>query len=140
MANPFIKGCGVTHIALNSSDFERSLRFYTEGLGFTLYRRWGKPEERMIALLDSGDGTYIELFSDGVANGEIDTKQAGAYAHLAFHVEDADAAYQRAMDCGATSHIAPKFATLTSEPPINVRLAFVKGPDGEQLEFFQVLD
>lgn len=140
MANSIIENCGVTHIALNASDFERSLRFYTEALGFTVYRRWGKPEERMIALLDTGDGSYIELFSNGVPSGEVDTKQAGAFAHLAFHVKDTDAAYERAMAYGAESHIAPKYATLASEPPIHVRLAFVKGPDGEQLEFFQVLD
>ena len=138
MANSIIEGCGVTHIALKCSDYERSLKFYTEGLGFTVYRHWGSPETRLVALLDSGDGTYIELFSDGQA-GTVNNTLAGAYAHLAFHVKDADAAYAQAVAHGAEPMIPPKDVTIQSEPPLPVHLAFVKGPDGEELEFFQVL-
>lgn len=137
MANSIIEGCGVTHIALNASDFDRSIQFYTEGLGFTVFRSWGKPGRR-IALLDSGDGTCIELFSDaqtGTPNGTL----AGGYAHLAFHVKDAEAAFNRAVQFGAGPKTPPKQVDIPSDPMLPVKLAFVTGPDGEELEFFQVL-
>lgn len=139
MANSVLKGCGVTHIALNASDFDRSLKFYTEGLGFSVYRHWAAPT-REIALLDSGDGTCIELFSNAPASGKPDNNTAGSWAHLAFHVADADACYRRALEAGAQPKTAPKTMELPSTPPIPVRLAFVFGPDGEELEFFQVLE
>ena len=32
--NPKLRGGGIHHIAIEASDFEKSLRFYMEGLGF----------------------------------------------------------------------------------------------------------
>jgi lactoylglutathione lyase len=46
----------VRHLGLCVSDFERSLRFYTEGLGFELAERFDIPS----ALADP-DGIRIEL-------------------------------------------------------------------------------
>lgn len=40
MANEKIAGCGFHHVALQTSDFEKSLAFYTEGLGFQLRAKW----------------------------------------------------------------------------------------------------
>ena len=38
-----IERVGVTHIGLCVSDFDRSLRFYTEGLGFEVAEGWDIP-------------------------------------------------------------------------------------------------
>lgn len=135
MANQIIEGCGVHHIALNVSDFEKSLKFYTEGLGFTLYRKWGGPEKQ-IAMVDIGDGNYMEIFSNAKP-GVSDCTDAGNYIHLAFRVKDTKAAFARALEYGATEKIAPKFVEIQSDPVLPVWLSFVKGPDGEELEFFQ---
>ena len=135
MANEIIKDIRIHHIALKVSDFEKSVRFYSEGLGFKVYRQWGN-EVRTIALVDIGDDSYLELFSDGTPR-EGDREQAGDFIHLAFRVKDTRAAYEQALAAGATPHIAPKEAVLGNNPPLNVSLSFVKGPDGEQLEFFQ---
>ena len=52
---------------------------------------------------------------------------------------DAEAAYDRAIAHGAGSKIPPKRVDIQSDPVLPVKLAFVTGPDGEELEFFQVL-
>ena len=127
---------GFHHIALHSSDFEKSYKFYTEGLGFTEYRRW-KSGERTIALLDAGNGAMIELFSNGKERTCFE-EQAGHYVHLALRVKDSKAAYEKAMAYGAVSKMEPKVMDLPSEPPIPAVISFVKGPDGEEVEFFEV--
>ena len=126
---------GVHHIALRAVDFDASLRFYQDGLGFVRAYGWGEGDGRA-AMLDTGDGNYLELFAGGRrAPGEEPPE--GALLHFALRTQDVDAAYARALAAGARTHIAPKDVTLQGDPPVPVRLAFVKGPDGEIIEFFR---
>lgn len=135
MGNEIIKNCGFHHVALSASDFEKSFKFYTEGLGFNLFRTFISSSGKKVALLDMGNGDMIELFSDG-ENGNHD-ECAGSYFHLALKTTDAKAAYKRAMEFGAESHKVPADMELPSEPPIKACIGFVKGPDGELIEFFE---
>lgn len=138
MSNNIIKGLGYAHIAIASYDFEKSLAFY-KALGMTVYTEWGEGDKH-IALLDMGEGALVELFSKPALNSE---KSAGLedgaqFMHFAFSAEDVDAAYETALNAGATPLIAPKDAPLASHPvPLTLRVAFVKGPCGEELEFFK---
>lgn len=129
---------GVHHIALNASDFDKTIAFYTEGLGLKLFRAWSNPEKR-IAMVQLEEGPCLEIFSNAAPRTMVDT-EAGNYIHLALLVEDVQAAFDRALAFGAEVKIAPKKVTLPSEPPMNVELCFVKGPDGEEIEFFKPLD
>jgi len=135
MADNYITGCGIHHIAVRVSDFEAAKKFYLDGLGFTIFKEWGAPDRR-IALVDTGNGNYLEIFS-GAPAGTINSDCAGSLVHIALRVSDARAAYERAIACGAVPHILPKDTQLPSEPPFPVSIAFVKGPDGEIIEFFQ---
>lgn len=137
MENTVIGCTGFHHVALHSSDFEKSYKFYTEGLGFKEYRHWKAANGRTIALLDAGNGAMIELFSDG-AERTCFTEQAGLYIHLALRVKDSKAAFARALEYGAKVKMEPKEMELPSEPPIPATISFVKGPDGEEVEFFEV--
>ena len=130
---------GVENRLYHVSDFEKSLKFYTEGLGFTVYRSWIAGSGKKIALLDMGNGNCIELFSDG-EKAEYPAEPAGSYFHLALKTDDAKEAYEKAIAYGAPSHKAPDTYALPAQPPINAIIAFVKGPDGELVEFFQELD
>ncbi len=134
MANTVIPGMSFHHAALSVSDFDKSLKFYTQALGFTVYRSWTAGTGKKIALLDIGNGSYFEMFSDGEPCEH--TENAGQFFHLALKVTDTKAAYDAAMAGGAVSHKVPTTMLLPSEPPIPVTLAFVLGPDGEQIEFF----
>lgn len=129
MANEIIRGMGITHTAIAASDFEKSMKFYT-ALGMRLYTQWGAEGSR-IALLDTGDGTRIELFEKpGLTAGE------SALLHLAFSVQNVDEAYATALRAGAGRVRAPEDLPLDGKPfRITLRVAFVKGPAGEELEF-----
>ena len=130
MSESFIKGCH--HVALVADDFEKSCAFY-EALGLVPVVGWGEGDHR-IRMFDMGDGTRLELFAGG-----SDAYQAeGKYKHLAFAVDDVDAAYTHALSVGAVSLTPPKSVPLPSTPEaITIRIAFVLGPSGEQLEFFK---
>ena len=57
--------------------------------------------------------------------------------HVALSTSDPDAAYQAALAAGAAPHMAPTDITIQSAIPIPIRIAFVKGFDGELIEFFK---
>lgn len=87
-------------------------------------------EDQTVAMLDAGDGTYVELFSGG--SGE---KPNGSILHLALRTDDCDAATARAA--GGTITQEPTDTVLEGDPPVPVRYSFFEGPDGEQIELFQ---
>lgn len=132
MPNNKIENVGVHHIALAVSDFDKSLRFYTEGLGFTQIAAWGEGEGRAV-MLDIGNGSCFEIFANGTKEAQSNEK----FIHFAFSTTDPDSAYHNAIAAGAAPHIEPKDVTIESNPPMPVRIAFVKGLDGEILEFFK---
>lgn len=135
---------GIHHVAIRAEDFDRTLRFYTEGLGFRIRHGWSLPEFRIerAALLDSGDGkTYIEVFdrdaavpSGGRRRRDDEEPVEGSLLHLALRVPDADSAYRRALAFGARPCIEPMSLSL-GNPPVQVRNSLVYGPDGEVIEF-----
>ena len=134
MANEIIKGMGFHHMSLYVSDFDKSLAFYKR-LGMSIYTAWGEKENR-IALLDTGDGSMLELFEKP---GQ-DIPSEGRWQHLALHVENVQAALDTALAAGATLHTPVQIMDLDSHPrKITIQIAFVYGPDGEVLEFIKQL-
>lgn len=130
--NKTIGGGGFHHIAIRVSDFDASVRFYTQVLGFVEKISWGEPNKRAI-MLDTGDGNYLELF----AGGSKDPKPEGMVLHFALRTDNCDAALQLARAAGMQVTMEPKDVEIPSQPPTPVRIAFCKGPDGEVIEFFQ---
>jgi len=131
--NKTISGCGFHHVALHARDFDASVRFYTQALGFIEKIRWGDEKSKAI-MLDTGDGNYIEIFSGG----PTEPKPEGAILHFALRADNCDAALDRARAAGAVVTMESKDVLIQSTPgPTPVRIAFCKGPDGEIIEFFQ---
>ena len=134
MANDIIKGMGFHHLSLYASDFDKSLAFYQK-LGMSVYTAWGEGDSR-IALLDTGDGSLLELF----AKPGMSVPAEGRFQHLALHVENVEAALNTALAAGATLQMPVTVMDLDSHPrKITIQIAFVKGPDGEVLEFIKQL-
>lgn len=130
--NPAIGGGGFHHVSMRVRDMDASLKFYTEGLGFTPKLTWGQGE-RQTVLLDTGDGNYFEISGGG----SDAPKPEGIFLHLALRTTDCDTAVERARAAGAEITVEPRDVMLSSIPPTPIRIAFFKGPDGELIELFQ---
>ena len=117
------------HIALQVLDMERSISFYVNGLRFRVERDTGYAQNRVVVL--QGWGMRIELFANGVDR----PVRFAKWAHLAFYTETPDSAYENALAVGAKTYLPPcdykphQYATSSD------RIAFVRGPDGELIEF-----
>lgn len=127
---------GTHHIAITASDFDRSCRFYVDGLGMKTVAAWGSGDQRA-TLLDIGDGTCIELFAGGRPEDTPQEESKLGLIHLAFDVPSPDLSFQRALEFGAQPRTEPTDIALDAQPePLSLRIAFVYGPDREVLEFF----
>lgn len=136
---------GFHHVAIRAVDFDSTLQFYCEGLGCSVRHRFSVPGRiDRAAFLDMGGGHYIEVFgqgstvqSEGRRRRPDEEPTEGALLHFCFRVTDVQAAYARALAAGAVSRVAPGTRQLGGEPPAEVEIAFVTGPNGEVIEFLK---
>jgi glyoxylase I family protein len=129
--NEKIAGGGFHHVAMRVADFDASWAFYVDALGFEPGRTWGEGDSRA-AMLDTGDGNYLEIFAGGAGD-----QPEGTVIHFALRTDDTDQAIEAARAAGAEVTVEPKDVSIPSDPPVEARIAFCKGPDGEVIEFFQ---
>ncbi|MBI3926346.1 MAG: lactoylglutathione lyase [Armatimonadetes bacterium] len=120
------------HVMLRVRNLERAVEFYTRALGMRLLRKKDYPEGRFtLAFLGYGEESEITAL-ELTHNWDTDDYENGtAYGHMAIGVDDLERAYQHALENGGTSKVAPK--TFGS----GTRLAFVKDPDGYDVEFIE---
>lgn len=140
---------GIHHIAIRAKDFEKTLRFYTGTLQFSVRHTWSLPEFHLkqAAMLKSADGsTFIELFdndADIAAQGRPplpgEESVQGALLHFSLCVDNAQNAYNEAIEHGARSCVPPMTLTL-GKPPLTVRNALIYSPNGEVIEFIEKSD
>lgn len=133
------------HVAIRAVDFDATIKFYTEGLGFRLHFPFAVPGRiDRAAFLDAGDGRFIEVFgqasnvqSEGRRREPGEDRTEGALLHFCLRAADTDASYARALAAGAVSRVEPVTRRLGEDPLVEVRIAFVTGPNGEVIEFLQ---
>ncbi len=128
---------GFHHAAIQTRDFDKSIAFY-KALGFSVKISWGGEGRRCI-MLDMGDGGCLEIFE---SHGELPhtdiSGDAGNWLHLAVKTDEIRILFAKAVSAGAKVKQPPEELVLDSHPkPTLVTAAFVYGPDGELLEFFQ---
>jgi glyoxylase I family protein len=136
---------GFHHVAIRAVDFDETIRFYTEGLGFRVHYPFSVPGRiDRAAFLDAGDGRFVEVFgpgstvqAEGRRRAPEEERTEGALLHYCLRVADTDAAYARAIAAGALSRVEPGTRRLGEDPVVEVRIAFVTGPNGEVIEFMQ---
>ncbi len=132
--NERIPGCGTHHVAVQTRDWDASLKLYQDVMGMTPIAEFGIPD-RKIMLLDTGDGSHMELFQPtSETPGPDGPSHNDPLTHVAFATTDARAAIEHVRQAGYEVTVEPKDLKLDK---LNVTVAFFKGPCGEILEFFQ---
>ena len=124
---------GVHHIALKCQGveaFRETIHFYHDVLGMPIVRTWGAGEN-LGAMLAAGD-SLMEIFSNAP-----DTLETGSIRHFALATDDVDDCARKAEAAGYEVFIQPKDIVIASNPPYPARIAFCRGPVGEEIEFFK---
>lgn len=126
---------GFHHVAIKVKDFDASLKFYTQLLGFPVTLSWGQGDQRA-AMIDTGNGNCVELF----AGGSGESKPEGHWLHLALRCTDTKSAIEKVRAAGYKVTMETADILIDSKPAkCPVRIAFFQGPDGEVIEFFQLV-
>lgn len=119
-------------VALTTSDYDRSVKFYCEGLGIEPAAIWNNGQGHAL-VINMGTAT-LEIFDEQQAE-TIDQIEAGkrvsGQIRFALKVPDLKAAMERLLSKGATLVHAP---VTTPWGDLNVRL---QDPDGVQVTLFQ---
>ncbi|MBI4180410.1 MAG: VOC family protein [Chloroflexi bacterium] len=121
----------IDHTEFVPADFEKTLHFYTEIIGFkiTMRRKVDRPPMKEIVFIELG-GTMLELFSvQNPAPASRETWQVG-YRKIAIQVEDAGKAVTYLKNNG----IEIVSSSPATEP---TRRAEIKDPDGISIELIQ---
>lgn len=119
------------HVAVICSDEAKALDFYVNKLGFAVEKEaWREAQQDWLRMLRLGD-TVIELFIKADAPARPSEPEALGLRHLAFRVEDIEAA-------AAWLHARGIETEPIREDPYNGgRLAFFRDPDGLPLELHE---
>lgn len=119
---------GIHHVSMRCSGEEKCaevIRFYHELLGLPIVHRWGNG-----LMFGTGAG-FVEIITNQGGN-----SAAGAIPHFALATEDVDK-YIRIVEAEGYEIITPpKDVVIPSDPPLPARIAFCRGPLGEEVEFF----
>lgn len=118
---------------LGVTDMERSLRFYLDGLGFTIMNKW-EPEGRIrwCWLTRGGASIMLQEFVKGGHGGQRSEGVLGQGVNLCFQCEDAVALYRELRSRG-----------LEAREPFVGNSMWVTGlsdPDGYKLDFESATD
>lgn len=132
--NQKIAGLGTHHIAVQTQDYEASIAFYTEVMGMAQTAEFSAGGRR-ICLLDIGDGSHLELFEPVPGTTPSGDAEGNVVFHFALATSDIEAGLERVRAAGMEITVELKTVDLG---PLNVSIAFFKGPGGEVVEFFQV--
>jgi catechol 2,3-dioxygenase-like lactoylglutathione lyase family enzyme len=135
MPNPILGTGGFHHVCVKTRDWDRTIEFYRDVLGCSEKIEWRSAPERA-ALLDTGDGNYIEVFED------LDYAPApnGSVVHFALRTTKLDEVAAHVRASGAKITVEPKDVTISTTNnagAVAIRLFFCEGPSGEVIELFQ---
>src|SRR3954468_21876973 len=126
---------GFHHVCVKTRDWDQTMRFYRDLLGFREKIAWRAAPQRAV-MLDTGDGNYLEVFEDAA----YEASPNGSVLHFALRTSQLDHVAARVRDFGAKITMEPKDVTLSTtngQGSVPIRIFFCEGPSGEVIEFFQ---
>jgi catechol 2,3-dioxygenase-like lactoylglutathione lyase family enzyme len=131
------------HLALTTGSFERLRAFYVETLGLPVVG--GFPDHEIVFL--GAGSTTIELIGENSLcakkrRSAENRAQRQGWHHLAWEVEDVDAAFAELPARGVEAHSPPEdFPPGEPQPgTTRLRIAFLRDPDGNLLELVAPLN
>jgi len=146
---------GIHHVALGVNDFDKALRFYTQGLGFEVVQEGefdGSPEvDAAIGLKDArarmamlqGPNAFLELWQyTNPAPKDLRSRPCDyGYPHFALQVEDIQAEYDRLQEhgmefVGPVVHFGDRASAIYGRASCGniIELYEIKSPEIAQLE------
>lgn len=120
----------IHHVSLKAQSREKldeAVAFYCDILGLSVYRQWDNG-----VLIDIG-GSFIEIFTSDIKF------ESGIIKHFALETDDVDKCVESVREKGYRVLIEPNNREIPSAPPVKLRMAFVEGALGEEIEFFKTL-
>lgn len=122
----------IHHIAIICSDYEKSKRFYTEILGFTIIAENYRAERQSYKLDLAVNGIYvIELFSFTNPPQRVSRPEAAGLRHLAFEVDNIDDTTEWLSQNGVV------FEPVRIDEFTGKRFTFFADPDNLPVEFYE---
>ncbi len=113
---------GLAHVALYTPRLEETIRFYQEVFQAEDLGHFDRPHK----------GCWLSIGGDILEVFESEPMGDGCFKHIAIACDDVDEYYHLALAHGGASYVPPK----DIDSPRPARIAFVKGPSGEQIELF----
>ncbi|HEY1038370.1 MAG TPA: VOC family protein [Bacteroidia bacterium] len=127
-----IKLTRIHHIAIICSDYERSKKFYTSTLGFTIIKETFRAERKSYKLDLALNGEYmIELFSFPSPPKRVSRPEAAGLRHLAFEVDDVKSIYFECKRKGI------EVEEIRKDELTGKRFTFISDPDDLPIEFYE---
>jgi predicted enzyme related to lactoylglutathione lyase len=113
-----------SRVLLHPTDFERSLRFYSESLGLHIYREWGSGSNRGVVYFLGGGFLELSGSSHTTANENV--------VGLWLQVRDVDAAGDVLKETGVD------VIELPTDKPWGLREMQIRDPDGLRIVIVEV--
>jgi catechol 2,3-dioxygenase-like lactoylglutathione lyase family enzyme/ketosteroid isomerase-like protein len=136
-----LAGLRAEHVMIGTNDYDGTLSWYQDHLGFRIKHEWTVPEfaDLKLAYLEKNDFVIEVVASPNTSEAEYpdgfaDRLQQPGFGHLAFLVNDVDKLSAELEAKGVTFVVPP-----TSFPASGRRLSFVEDNNGNMIEFLQEL-
>ena len=141
---------GTNHTSFTVSSLDRAIGFFRDCLGFHLLNRAPRDPaivsritgvagaEMEIAFL-RGPGCTLELieYRAPASRGRVEARPCDAgFAHMAFDVDDVDAAIAEASKHRVVPIAAP--VAINAGPNKGRRVVYLRDPDGVTIEFIEI--
>ena len=129
--NTTTPGCGFHHISIHTQKFDEAMRLYRDVLGMQVRIQFDRDTQRF-ALLDMGDGSFVELSMN--SKEEESSSPGNPLAHFALATHDVRGVIEKLRAAGYPITMEPKDIQLGTLP---ASVAFFTGPSGKSVELFQ---
>lgn len=119
---------GIHHVSMRCREagkFAEMKHFYRDVLGLEIVREWEK------GFMAEAGNCWLEIMLGGNVS-----DQTGIIRHFAFFTDQPDELIETVRKAGYEIIEEPHDICIPSDPEIPARIAFCRGPLGEEIEFF----